>query len=122
MKRLLLSSLAVCALAIPAQAAECPAVTVADMGGVARGAFPQQFDLAEYQEALHCTMTFQENPAIGDLNGRIQGNPALPSLAERLPAEPLVVAPYDQIGRYGGTFDMLSNATEAGTSDLLSVR
>ncbi len=48
MKRLLLSSIAVFALAIPAQAAECPAVTVADPMGVAAGAFPQQYDLAEF--------------------------------------------------------------------------
>jgi len=122
MKRLLLSSLAVFALAIPAQAAECPAVTVADAMGVAAGAFPQQYELAEFEAAANCTLTFQENPAIGDLNGKIQGNPALPPLAERLPAEPLVVAPYDEIGRYGGVFDALSNATEAGTSDLLSIR
>ena len=33
-----------------------------------------------------------------------------------------MVAPYDSIGKYGGTFDMLSNATEAGTSDIMSVR
>ena len=90
--------------------------------GDAAGAFPQQYELSEFQAAANCTLTFQENPAIGDMNARIRGNPALPPLAERLPSEPLVVAPYDMIGRYGGTFDMLSNATEAGTSDLLSVR
>ncbi|MFQ5566423.1 MAG: ABC transporter substrate-binding protein [Paracoccaceae bacterium] len=122
MKRLLLSSLAVFALAIPAQAAECPAITVADMQGVAAGAFPQQYDLAEFEAAANCTLTFQENPAIGDLNSQIQGNPDLMPLAERLPEEPLVVVPYDAIGTYGGTFNMLSNAPEAGTSDLLSVR
>jgi len=43
-------------------------------------------------------------------------------LADRLPAEPLVVVPYDSVGKYGGTFDALSNASEAGTSDFLSVR
>ncbi len=122
MKRLLLSSLAVCVLAIPAQAAKCPAVTVADPMGVAAGAYPQQYDLAEFEAAANCTLTFQENPDIGALNARIRGNPALPPLAERLSSEPLVVAPYEMIGRYGGTFDVLSNATEAGTSDFLSVR
>ena len=39
-----------------------------------------------------------------------------------MPSEPLVVAPYDAVGTYGGTLDVLSNATEAGTSDFLSVR
>ncbi len=104
-----------------AQAA-CPAATVADAMGVAGGAYPQQWDLAEFQSAANCTLSFSENPRIGALNGMIAGNPALPALADRLPSEPLVVAPYDEIGTYGGTLDMISNALEAGTSDLLSVR
>ncbi|HSF94867.1 MAG TPA: ABC transporter substrate-binding protein, partial [Thermohalobaculum sp.] len=84
--------------------------------------FPQQFEKAEFEAAAGCTMSFSENPAVADFNGRIQGNPALPPLAERIPAEPLVVVPYDSIGIYGGTFDALSNATEAGTSDFMSTR
>ena len=39
----------------------------------------------------------------------------------RLPKD-LVVVPYDSIGKYGGTLKFLSNATEAGTSDMLSTR
>lgn len=100
----------------------CPAVTQADMMGVAPGAFPGQFELAEFQEATGCTMDFTANPEIEALNGEIQGNGALPALAERLPEEPLVVVPYAMIGQHGGTFEALSNATEAGTSDFLSVR
>ncbi|MEO1599027.1 MAG: ABC transporter substrate-binding protein [Pseudomonadota bacterium] len=111
----------VAALSTTAHAADCPAITVADDQGIT-GEFPQQFELAEFQEKAGCTLTFQENPEIGALNGEIQGNPELPPLAERLPAEPLVVAPYDMIGTYGGTLDALSNATEAGTSDFLSIR
>lgn len=109
------------ALASAASAADCPAITVANDNGLA-GAYPQQFELAEFQSAANCALTFQENPEIGDLNAAIQGNPALPPLAERLPAEPLVVVPYAEIGTYGGTLDALSNATEAGTSDFLSTR
>ena len=121
MKRLLLSGVA--AIALPAAAyANCPAVTVADMQGVAAGAYPQQYDLAEFQDAAGCTMEFSANPDIAALNGQIKGNGELPPLAERLPEEPLVVVPYDSIGTYGGTLDVLSNATEAGTSDFLSVR
>jgi len=105
-----------------AQAGGCPSVTVANNMGVAAGAYPEQYELAEFEAAANCKMIFSENPAIAKLNGRIMGNPALPPLAERLPAEPLVVAPYDQIGTYGGTLDMISNALEAGTSDMLSVR
>ncbi|MCP4289567.1 MAG: ABC transporter substrate-binding protein, partial [Gammaproteobacteria bacterium] len=105
-----------------ALAADCPAVTVADSKGVPAGQYPQQYELAEFQSLAKCTLSFKSNPDIAALNKKIYGNPELPSLAERLPAEPLVVAPYDSIGKYGGTFDMLSNATESGTSDMMAVR
>ncbi|MDI3337100.1 ABC transporter substrate-binding protein [Defluviimonas aestuarii] len=121
MKRLLFGSVALLALPMAAYA-NCPGITVADMGGIAAGAFPQQYDLEEFQAAAGCTMEFSENPAIADLNGKIRGNPDAPALADRLPAEPLVVVPYDSVGKYGGTLDALSNATEAGTSDFMSVR
>ncbi|MYA89077.1 MAG: ABC transporter substrate-binding protein, partial [Boseongicola sp. SB0662_bin_57] len=121
MKKILLSGVAVAML--PGLAfANCPGITVADMGGVAPGAFPQQYDLAEFQAAAGCTMEFSGNPEAAALNAKIVGNPDLPPLSERIPEEPLVVVPYDSIGKYGGTLDVLSNATEAGTSDFLSVR
>ncbi|MEM6622043.1 MAG: ABC transporter substrate-binding protein [Pseudomonadota bacterium] len=122
MKRLLLATAASLCFAAGAHAADCPPITLGDMQGVAAGAYPQQYELSEFQEAASCTLTFQENPEIAGLNGEIQGNPDLPPLSERLPAEPLVVVPYDSIGQYGGTLDALSNATEAGTSDFLSIR
>ncbi len=121
MRKMLLSSAALAALAGAAQAA-CPAVTVADMMGVPPGAFPQQYELAEFQTLADCTLELSQNPDIAALNTRIRGNPDMPELADRLPAEPLVVAPYDLIGSYGGVFNALSNATEAGTSDFMSVR
>lgn len=102
--------------------AACPPVTVADDRGLA-GAFPQQFELAEFESAAGCALDFAENPDIAVLNGRIVGNPqTLPPVEARLPEEPLVVAPYERIGAYGGVLNGLSNATEAGTSDLLSLR
>ncbi|MGI9365222.1 MAG: ABC transporter substrate-binding protein [Rhizobiaceae bacterium] len=122
MKKIFLTSVAAFALTGTAYAAGCPEATVADMKGVAAGAFPQQFELAEFQAAGNCTLTFQENPAMKELNAQIQGNPDLPPLAERIPEEPLVIVPYKMIGTYGGTLDALSNATEAGTSDFLSIR
>ncbi|MGR3661852.1 MAG: ABC transporter substrate-binding protein [Paracoccaceae bacterium] len=122
MKRILLSGVALVALSSTAFAAACPAVTVADGMGVAGGEFPQQYELAEFEGLANCTLEFSGNPASADLNARIRGNGDLPDLADRIPSEPLVVAPYDSIGQYGGTFDVLSNATEAGTSDFLSVR
>ncbi len=102
--------------------ASCPAVTVSDPMGVAAGAFPQQFELGEFQTLADCTLEMAENPDIAAMNARIRGNPEMPALADRMPSEPLVVAPYDMIGSYGGTFNALSNATEAGTSDFMSVR
>ena len=105
-----------------ALAADCPAVTVADAKGVVGGQFPQQYELAEFQSMAQCTLSFKANPDIAALNEKIYGNPELPPLEERLPTEPLVVAPYDSIGKYGGTFDALSNATESGTSDFMAIR
>jgi len=103
--------------------AGCPASTLADMKGVKDGKYPQQYELAEFEKLAGCKMTFQGNPDIARLNGKIRGNPSsVPSVANRLPSEPLVYAPYESIGKYGGTLDVLSNATEAGTSDFLSVR
>ncbi|MEA2007908.1 MAG: ABC transporter substrate-binding protein, partial [Chloroflexota bacterium] len=102
--------------------AGCPAVTIADRAGVTAGEYMRLYELADYEAAADCTMTFQENPAIAELNARITNNPELPPVEERVPAEPLVVVPYEAIGQYGGKFHALSNATEAGTSDFLSVR
>ena len=80
-------------LAGNALAADCPPATVAGAMGVAAGKYPQQYELAEFEQLAGCTLTFQENPAIAELNGGIAGNPDLPPLAERLPEEPLVMAP-----------------------------
>ncbi len=101
----------------------CPAATVANMEGVKDGKYPQQFELKEFERLAGCRLEFNENPDIAKLNAKIRGNPSkLPSVEKRLPQEPLVYAPYNSIGKYGGTLDVLSNATEAGTSDFLSVR
>ncbi|MDH3630452.1 MAG: ABC transporter substrate-binding protein [Gammaproteobacteria bacterium] len=101
---------------------DCPAATVADPKGVPAGKYPQQYDRDEFESLAKCKLSFKANPDIAKLNKRIRGNPDLPPLEQRIPEDALVVAPYDSIGKYGGTFDMLSNATEAGTSDFLAVR
>ena len=121
MKHIFFSTGAALLLSTSAYAA-CPAVTKADMQGIAAGAHPGQYDLAEYQAAAGCEMEFSGNPDMEALNGEIQGNPALPPVAERLPEEPLVIVPYASVGKHGGTLNALSNATEAGTSDFLSTR
>ena len=98
----------------------CQGSTMND--GQTGGKYPQQYELSEYESAAGCTMKFSENPNIASINATIQGNEGLPGVADRLPDEPLVVVPYDSIGEYGGTINFLSNATEAGTSDMLSTR
>ncbi|WP_068311346.1 ABC transporter substrate-binding protein [Polycladidibacter hongkongensis] len=104
-----------------AVASPCSEFTVETAGKMA-GKYPQQYELLEFQEATNCKVTFSQNPEIEKLNALIIGNKALGSVTERLPSEPLVVAPYEAVGVYGGVLDGMSNATEAGTSDLLSVR
>ena len=122
MKYLLPVSLIALASISSAAFATCPAITMDDTKGLA-GAYPHQFELAEFQSAGNCKLSFSENPQIGALNARIVGNPStLPPVADRLPSEPLVVVPYARIGKYGGVIDGFSNATEAATSDLLSIR
>jgi peptide/nickel transport system substrate-binding protein len=109
-------------LSSAALAAGCPAATVEDMKGVPAGMYPQQYNRDEFEKLANCTLTLNANPDIEKMNKRIRGNPALPPLAERIPSDALIVAPYASIGKYGGTFDVMSNATEAGTSDFLALR
>ncbi|WP_319569125.1 ABC transporter substrate-binding protein [Cohaesibacter marisflavi] len=119
-KSVFLAGAAFVALSASAFAA-CPVATVADMKGLT-SAYPEQFELAEFQKAGSCELSFAQNPDIAKFNSQILGNKELPALADRLPQEPLVVAPYDTVGTYGGVITGLSKGTESGTSDLLSVR
>ena len=86
------------------------------------GKYSQQYELLTFESEADCTMMFSENPNIKNINATIQGNKGLAGVADRLPDEPLVIVPYDTIGSYGGTIKFLSNANEAGTSDMLSTR
>jgi len=92
------------------------------MMGIPAGEFPQQYNLDEYERLADCKLKFSANPKAGSMNKRIRGNPKMLPLEQRIPEDALVVVPYDSIGKYGGTFDMMSNATEAGTSDFLAIR
>ncbi|MDG1340238.1 MAG: ABC transporter substrate-binding protein [Paracoccaceae bacterium] len=121
MKKLILTG--VMSAVLPTLAlADCPAITAENMQGIGAGAYPNQFELVALQDAASCEMGFSENPSIAALNSEIRGNADLPPVADRLPDEPLVIVPFASIGEYGGTFNALSNATESGTSDFLSVR
>ena len=117
MKKFILLGLAVAACATTASA-NCPTV----LADAAKGKYPNQYDLQEFETAHNCKLNFSGNPDAAALNKRIAGNPGLPNVNQRLPSEPLVITPYQKIGKHGGVFSGISKATEAGTSDLLSVR
>lgn len=108
----------------PATGGACPAITVADSQGVAAGAWPQQYDVAEFEAAANCTMSFtgrtEYDARLVETGHLPEGD--LPPLEERLPEEPLVVVPYEAIGQYGGRFSGVSVGPEAGNSEWLSVR
>src|SRR5512133_1995455 len=108
----------------PAGPVACPAITVADMKGVAPGAYPEQYELAEFEAAANCKMTFTGREKYDDRLVKYKFLPQgdLPPLQDRLPEEPLVVVPYNEIGKYGGRLTGASIAPEAGNSEWLSVR
>jgi peptide/nickel transport system substrate-binding protein len=103
------------ALMASASAANCP--TVADPQGV-KPAFLQQLDLDEFKKQTNKSLTFTGNPMFAE---RVKSG-ELPPVAERLPAEPLVVMPYDECGKYGGTLRGLARKYESGTSEILAWR
>ena len=70
--------------------------------------------LQEYEKATGKKIaSFSESPA---LKSRV-GAGTLPPVEKRLPEEPLVLQPKDQIGRYGGTFRVGSTNPGAGGTD-----
>lgn len=91
----------------------CPVSTVIDNKGLV-SEFPQQFELEE----LDCEMVFTDNPLFADQVA--DGN--LPVVEERLPKDVLVVQPYEEIGKYGGTLRGAAVAPESGTAEILSWR
>lgn len=61
---------------------------------------------------------FNENPMFAEKVKKGE----LPPVEERLPKEPFVVTPYDEIGTYGGTLRGISISYESGTSEIMSWR
>jgi peptide/nickel transport system substrate-binding protein len=102
---------------VPNEPGACPAVTVADMQGLT-STWPQQFELEEFQLLANCTLKLTDNPLFADE----VSSGALPPVEERLPAEPLVIAPYFETGVYGGQLRSISLAPESGTAETLSWR
>ncbi|MDP2575883.1 ABC transporter substrate-binding protein [Vibrio penaeicida] len=56
--------------------------------------------------------TFNQAPQLANL----VEEGALPSVKERLPDNPLVVVPFQSIGQYGGTLNLLGQTTDSGHS------
>ncbi len=80
--------------------------------------FPQQLERPEWERFTGTKMTFSENPLFKE--GEHYTN--LPPVERRLPEEPLVVIPENDIGIYGGTMDGLALSYESGTSEIISWR
>ena len=101
----------------PAVSGECPAITVADAQGVAAGAWPQQYEVAEFETAANCTMAYtgrtEYDARLVEYGFLPEGD--LPALEERLPEEPLVVVPYEDVGKYGGRISGASVALKPAT-------
>lgn len=104
-------------MALPLHAAwasTCP--SIADSKGLTT-AMPQQGDLVEVEKAVG-KLTFKDNPLFAD---KVKAG-QLPPVDKRLPQEPLVVVPYEECGKYGGTLRGLSRALESGSAEVLSWR
>ncbi len=91
--------------------------TVADPKGI-KTEFPQQLELKDYEKQIGKKLTFKENPMFAEKVKKGE----LPAVEKRLPEEPLVVMPYDEIGKYGGTLRGLARKYESGTSEIMSWR
>ena len=91
--------------------------TVSDPKGI-KTEFPQQLELADYEKQIGRKLTFSENPQFTTKVNKKE----LPPLAQRLPQEPLVVLPYDNVGKYGGKLRGMAIAYESGTSEILAWR
>jgi peptide/nickel transport system substrate-binding protein len=80
--------------------------------------FPQQLELDKYEKQTGKKLTFNENPLFAEKVKKGE----LPSVEKRLPAEPLVVIPYDNIGKYGSKLRGICIAFESGTSEVMTTK
>ncbi len=104
-------------LAVSGEARASACASVADNKGL-KTEFPQQGELGEIEKQLGAKLTFKDNPLFAD---RVKAG-QLPTVDKRLPQEPLVVLPYEECGKYGGTLRGLSRALESGSAEVLSWR
>ncbi len=105
----------------PAEVTATGAITGADMQGIAPGKYPTQYELAEYEAATGVEMVFTGRDTFDPMLTGIFGDfPA--DVNDRLPEDPLVVVPYNEIGVYGGELQGLSLGPESGNSEYMSWR
>lgn len=105
----------------PAVVGKPPAITVADMQGVPAGQYPNQYELAEFEAITGGKMEFVGRDKMDERLITLFGD--IPSdVTARLPEEPLVEVPYNEIGKYGGELEGLSLGPESGNSEYLSWR
>ena len=93
------------------------APTVANSMGITTE-FPQQLELADYEKQTGEKLKFNGNPLFADK----ESSGALQPVDKRLPEEPLVVLPYNEIGKYGGKLKGLSISYESGTTEIMAWR
>uniref|UniRef100_S0DEU5 Putative ATPbinding peptide transport protein n=1 Tax=termite gut metagenome TaxID=433724 RepID=S0DEU5_9ZZZZ len=60
------------------------------------------YNLSEYESLTGATLAFSQSPI---LDAEVEGG-ALPAIGERLPAEPVVMVPYAEVGEYGGSLTL----------------
>jgi peptide/nickel transport system substrate-binding protein len=104
-----------------ANSGTCTAITAENPQGIDVG-LSKMMSASEFEAAGSCTMSYSENPKINEYNAMIFGNPDLPSVADRLPDDPVVMIPNRAVGIHGGQMNHLGNNTEAGTGEFTSVR
>lgn len=80
--------------------------------------FANQIELKAFEAQTGAAMAFTGNPIFAD---RVTSGD-LAAVGDRLPTEPLVILPFEQIGTYGGTLRGVAGALESGTSEILSWR
>lgn len=91
--------------------------TVADVKGI-KTEFPQQLELNEFEKQTGEKLEFYENPMFAEKVKKGE----LPPVEERLPEEPLVVLPYNEIGQYGGKLHGVCIGPGSGTSEFMAWR
>ena len=112
---LALVSLPAAVFASGAQGAEDDAAATMNMRAtmdVGATGVAQVFELSAW-EAQSGPIEFHESP----MTAAMVANGELPALEDRIPAEPVVVVPAEEIGTYGGTMNFLKDATHGWTDN-----